>query len=187
MKTEHRQHEETSLATLYRQMGDAGLPAWVDGDTLAAYAAGELPAGLAERVEKVLEHSPELSALHASLVELAPHSEVLAQSLAGQSQHQGHRQIHHAGARHAVRRTTHHRRTRWMSAAAAVFLAIAGVWGWQHFDASQQPTATASQQPSATPHVDTIFDNGMDARLAANPRKTEGDKIFRASFNKKQS
>lgn len=188
MKTEHRQHEDSPLAELYRRLGDAGLPAWLDGDTLAAHAAGALPSALARRVEQALQQSPELRALHASLVELAPHSEALAQSLAGQSRHQGHRRIRHAAQHHEVRGTAHHRRTRWMSAAAAVFLAIAGVWGWQHFDAGQQPTAaTASQQPEATPQGDTIFDNGMDSRLAVNPKKSEGDQIFRASFNRKSS
>lgn len=188
MNTEHRQiNVGTRLADLYRQMGDAGLPAWLDGDTLAAYAADELSPELARRIEQALQHSPELSALHASLVELGPHSAALAQSLAGQTQHQGHRQVRHAGARHAVRRTVHHRHTRWMSAAAAVFLAIAGVWGWQHFDAGQQPSAMASQQPAATPGADTIFDSGMDSRLAVSPKKSEGDKIFRASFNRKSS
>lgn len=186
MKTEHHQNEDSRIAGLYRQLGDAGLPAWLDAGTLVAYVAGELSPSLAQRVQNALDQSPELTALHASLVELAPHSEVLAQSLAGQIQHQGHRQIHHTGSRHAVRRSAHHRRARWMGTAAALLLAVAGVWGWQQLDSTQQ-TATASNPPAAIQQADTIFDSGMDQRLAVGADKVDSDKIFRTSFNHKSS
>lgn len=189
MKTEYCQKENAHLASLYQELGDAGLPAWLDADTLVAHAAGELSPGLALRVQQALDQSPELMALHASLVDLAPHSEALAQSLAAQSQHQAHRQVRRAGAgaRHAVRRSGHHRRARWMGTAAALLLAVVGVWGWQQLDTGHHQTATASNPPAATQQVDTIFDNGMDHRLAVNPKKAGDDKIFRASFNKKRS
>ncbi len=186
MKTEYYQNEDTRIAGLYQQLGDAGLPAWLDADTLVAHAAGELSPSLAQRVQKALDQSPELTALHASLVELAPHSEALAQSLAGQSQHQGHRQVQHANSRHAVRRSVHHQRARWMGTAAALLLAVAGVWGWQQLDSTQQ-TTTASNPPAAIQQTDTIFDSGMDHRFAVGPEKIDGDKIFRTTFNHKSS
>lgn len=186
MKTENRQKSNSRIAGLYQQLGDAWLPAWLDADTLVAHASGELSPTLAHRVQQVLDQSPELTALHASLVELAPHSEALAQSLAGQSQGHGHRQARHTGSQHAVRRSGHHRRARWMGTAAAVLLAVAGVWGWQQLDPGQQ-TTTASNPPAAIQQGDTIFHSGMDHRLAVGPDKAGGDKIFRASFNKKQS
>ncbi|MGA7297642.1 MAG: hypothetical protein WBW92_09050 [Rhodanobacteraceae bacterium] len=186
MSTEHSQLDDMRLAGLYRQLGDAGLPAWLDADTLVAHAAGELPPAMTQRVQQAVDASPELKALSAGLAELAPHAEMLAQSLASHGQHQTHRRTRVVSTRHAERRQAHHIRARWAGAAAAVFLAIAGVWSWQHFDAAQ-PTATASQQPVVTPKTDAIFDSGMDSRLAASPKKAAGDSIFRASFNRKSS
>lgn len=187
MTIEHRPIENEALARLYKQLGDTELPAWLDGDVLAAHAAGNLSPQLARRVQAVLDASPALAAIHQGLTELAPHSETLARSLASKTRHVGHWQIRHAASRHAVRHSRHHRRARWMGAAAAVLLAVAGVWGWQHFDSRQQP-ATASTQPAATPLPDTIFDSSMDGqRLASNPAKSGGDSIFRSDFKRKSS
>ena len=177
---------KSRLTGLYRQLGDTGLPAWLDADTLVAHAAGELPPAMAQRVQQAVDASPRLQALSASLAELAPHAEQLAQSLASHGQHQTHRRTRVASTRHAVRRQAHHVRARWAGAAAAVFLAIAGLWSWQHFDAAQS-NATAMQQSAATSAGDAIFNSGMDPRLAASPKKAAGDSIFRASFNRKSS
>lgn len=188
MSTEHRQIDNKALARLYQQLGDPELPAWLDADVLVAHAAGNLSPALARRVQRLIDASPALAAIHQSLVDLAPHAEVLAQALAVQTQPAAHRQVRHAAPRHAVRRAGHHRRARWMGAAAAVLVAVAGVWGWQHFDLRQQ-AATASVQPAATVNKpDTIFDSSMDGqRLASNPAEIRGDSIFRADFKHKSS
>lgn len=187
MTTEHCQIESEALARLYRQLGDVTLPAWLDADVLAAHAAGSLSPALSRSVQAALDASPALAAIHQGLADLAPHSEALARSLAGAARQAGQHPARHVASRHAVRRAGHQRRARWLGAAAALLVAVAGVWGWQHFDLREQPS-TASVQPAATPQSDSIFDSGMDnQRLASNPNKAEDDSIFRANFNRKSS
>lgn len=183
VKTDNAYTERPHLGALYRRLGDACLPAWLDADLLVAHAAGELSPALAQRIDTELAHSPELAALRDALADLAPASAQLADAVTALKPAAAHRRERHAATRHAVRRSRHQRHARWAGAAAAVLMAVAGVWSWQHLDARHAATA---QVPAATAPArsqpDTIFDNGMDSRMAA--RSGQGsDRIFRAGFS----
>ena len=184
MKTEHMQTNTETLTDLYRRLGEVDLPSGLDAEALVAYAAGELSADAARQVEVAITTSPRLVQLLALLRDLAPASADLAQAVQAQTVAGGHRRHAHAAPEHRVRATRTHRPARWLSVAAVLLVAL-GMWGWQRVDVPH--TSTTAEVPTATQQApDSIFDSGMDHRLAAG-QPPNSDQIFRTDFKEKRS
>lgn len=174
-----------SLAELYRRLCQQGGAPHLDADTLTAFAAGTLSAEQREQVASVLAASPEQADVVRMLAELAPASEALAAGAVHRSE--GHlRQGSTVHRLHAIGQPTPQRRVRrsaglrWF-AAAAVMVAVAGMWGWYHVEA---PSAAAMADTEATPApADTIFSSSMNHQVAVQRAKADhSDQIFSSNF-----
>lgn len=181
-----------NLAELYRRLCACGDAPLLDAETLTAFAAGTLNAEQRERALRVLAVSPGQADLARLLVELAPASEVLAAAAAHRSEgHVRHgsnvRRVHAVAQPAVPRRVSRtHRATglRWF-AAAAVLVAVAGLWGWHHVDAVNG--AAIASAPAVPTPADTIFNASMGHAVAVQSSKADhSDQIFSSSFHNRK-
>lgn len=185
--------DNRTLTDLYRLVCERGDAPYLDAETLAAFAADTMSAEQREQVLQVLAASPEQADLARMLAELAPASEALATAAVQRSEgHARHgstvRRLHVAGqaASHPhVRRVRRTAGLRWF-AAAAVFVAVAGVWGWHQVEAPSSGTTIASTAAMPAP-ADTIFSSDMSPTVAVhNGAADHSDQIFSSSFHNRK-
>lgn len=186
--------DNTSLAELYRRLCQRDDAPCLDAETLTAFAAGILSDEKRAQVLQVLAVSPAQADLAHMLAELAPASDVLARAAVQRSE--GHarqgssvRRLHAIGQPAPQRHVPRVRRAagmRWF-AAAAVLVAVAGVWGWQHVEAPRGAAiASATATPAPAP-ADTIFSSDMSHSVAVQSAKADhSDQIFSSSFHNRK-
>lgn len=190
------QPDNMNLAELYRHLCESSAAPSLDADTLAAFAAGRLNAEQRDAVLRVLAVSPQQADLARLLVDLTPASETLAAAAAQRSQgHVRHgststRRLRGVAQPAAPRHVPRARRAtglRWF-AAAAVLVAVAGLWGWQHAEAPGGG-ATVATAPATPASADTIFSSSMGHAVAVQNAKADHhrDEIFSAGFHARKS
>ena len=166
--------QSITLRDLYRR----SQPGCVDADTLVRFAAGEFSADAHAEIAARLAALPGQDAVVRLLAELQPDSARLAASItAADAPHQ---RVSRHISRHAIHAPRARRGLRWL-AAAAVLVAVAGLWSAHHVIALEGMPAVVASPNAALPQVDDgIFGSGMDGRIAATSH--DDDVIFRATF-----
>lgn len=185
--TEHT--DNTNLAELYRRLCERDDAPLLDAETLTAFAAGTLNAEQREQVLGVLAISPGQSDLARMLAELLPASDALAAGAVHRSQgHDRHgatvRRLHAVSQPALQRRARRSASMRWF-AAAAVMVAVAGLWGWHHVEAPGR--AAVASTPTSSAPTDTIFSSDMSHAVAVQrTRADHSDQIFSSNFHSKK-
>lgn len=159
----------------------------LDGDTLVAYAAGNLSSEQHSSVASSLAGSPAATALVAMLAELQSDSDALA-AAASRRQVAGHALGRREQRRSAATAPRRRRAPRWMASLAACALAVVAVFA---FNAARQPAGhDADVVSESAAHSDRIF-SMRDDRIfnwtlesAGQPASAADDRMFRSSFNK---
>lgn len=184
IETQHKSGRPAqSLRDLYRRLDAAAVPAWLDGETLAAAVAGTLPPELKARVDVACAQRPALQALVDSLRALEPQAQTLAAALAAAPQVA---RAHAARGRQHARHGVHvagqraSRRTPWLAVAASLLLAVAAGGMWT----AQQHVPAEAAQAATTPAEDDIFSASMDGAHYASSGASSEDGIFRSDFKR---